>query len=71
MTDYQKARREELENEWEVTKGGIKKSFREMLFEMKSLYERSSMKSSKEGLILYTDMKYEYVTAFKHSKRAS
>ena len=64
MTAAQKERRKELEEEWKVRKGGIRKSFKEMLFEMKDLYERSS----RNELTLYSDEKYDYVLAFRHSK---
>jgi transposase-like protein len=65
MTIGQKKRREALEEVWQVEKGGVRKSFKELLFQMKELYDGSE----KKKLTLYTDEKYDYVQAFGTCKK--
>jgi transposase-like protein len=60
MTSIQKKRRELLEDCWRAETCGIRKSFSELLHQMKTLYDSSG----KKRLTLYTDEKYDYVRAF-------
>ena len=64
MTDKQKARREELEKLYWAPYKGIECSFIELLDDILSIHERSSL----NPLVLYTDKKYDYVKALNFNK---
>jgi len=56
MRPEQKKKREEIEKRWKPDPGGICKSFKDLLGEMKGYFDRMK----RESITLYTDEKYEY-----------